>query len=397
MTTAYQVLAKVTLQHDYYTDGRCNDFDIVPNAATAAALQGLGIRWKMVDNVLLLLVKVKTNETVATENGKPYIDIPQGLKLTFYVDLVNANFVNFTNVPYQPQNTIFYFTNVYKTKIGSQYYINKQLPAFSNAGNYLIGNMVHDGANNVFEALKQPLSGGSHSTSDGNWWYKRDHQQYVGTDDAITITEGRLTVPVASAAIFDIDLFSMDPVTFDYTVAAGSTQHLEFADNQLAVPVATDGLLPGKYRVRINGADRFFLLDKDATYKRYFGIIELYHSFSNGNDLAWLDGSGKPKAIEYIIRFANRLVLWKYIVHSDEITGIEDTDKPGAFQEALLPHQFISVNPLPLKQQPVKTLQLLKNFAVVINKLPNPGPLNIGTYTDGSNNQYYCAEMYLNQ
>lgn len=53
MTTAYSILATVTLQHDYYANGRCADFDIVPSAETASALSGAGMLtkndWQLAD------------------------------------------------------------------------------------------------------------------------------------------------------------------------------------------------------------------------------------------------------------------------------------------------------------------------------------------------------------
>lgn len=389
MNTAYRILASVTLQHDYYTDGRCHDLEIVPSAATVAALKGAGIRTKMVDNVLLLLVKV--NET-----GKPFITLPQGLKLTFYLQLVNTNFVNFTNIPYQPGDTIFYFTNLYKHKIATTRYLDKPLPAYSNSNSYTIGTMVRDGANNVFEALK-PVSNGNHSTNDTNWWYKRAGQHYVHPGDTIVISDGRFEAQVMPARTFDISLFAMDNSTQQYDVPAGIPQHFEFAENQDRLEVDVKGIPPGKYRIMINGQEQYMFIDPAACYQRVSGVIELYNIFPSGSDFGWLDNNGKPKAGDYVIRFANRLVIWKYIVHSEQLTGVEDTDLPNAFTAAAQPLQFVSVNPLPMQQKTVKTIQLMKGSHIAAAKLANPSPLSIGTYTDGSNNTYYCAEMYLNQ
>ena len=123
----------------------------------------------------------------------------------------------------------------------------------------------------------------------------------------------------------------------------------------------------------------------------------MYNAFAAGSDAGWLDSGGKPKAMDFVIRFANRLTIWKYIVHNEQITGVEDTEIPNRFTAATAPLQFISINPIPMKQQAVKTIQLMKGAAVVTTKLPNPSPYFITTHTDGNNNTYYCSEMFLKQ
>jgi hypothetical protein len=49
-----------------------------------------------------------------------------------------------------------------------------------------------------------------------------------------------------------------------------------------------------------------------------------------------------------------------------------------------------------LKQQPIKTLQVMNGGTVLASRLANPPPERISTYIDGDGNKYFCAEMYLN-
>ncbi|MEO6834269.1 MAG: hypothetical protein ABI378_16220, partial [Chitinophagaceae bacterium] len=73
MTTSYAILATIALQHEYYADGRCPDFDITPTAATAKAMKGARILTKMLGNTLVLLVKVD-------DAGVVLVDIPTNLR-----------------------------------------------------------------------------------------------------------------------------------------------------------------------------------------------------------------------------------------------------------------------------------------------------------------------------
>jgi hypothetical protein len=50
---------------------------------------------------------------------------------------------------------------------------------------------------------------------------------------------------------------------------------------------------------------------------------------------------------------------------------------------------------MPLRQQPLKTIQLMKGATILASKLANPPPDRISTVEDGGNT-YFCAEMYLN-
>lgn len=386
MTTTYAILATVTLQHDYYADGRCNDFELVPSTETAAAMKGLFILTKTVGNTLLLLVKVN-------DEGATYVTLPADLKLSFYVELDNTNFVNYTNVPYGGSGSIFYFSNLYKTKVGSSLYLNKRVLNYSGATAYAIGDMVLSGGN-VFEAIK-PVSAGSHATSDSDYWFQRASEQYVHSGDALQLSDGVLRITTAPATVFDISVFGLNDATTNYDVLI-RTQKQIFTQNVSTITLNLQDLPPAQYKVAVNGVTQFVYIDKTASYARVFGILELYNRFPAADDFGLLDADGAPKGLDHVIRFPNRLAIWKYITRTTTVTAIENTATPGAFTAAALPKQFVSVAPLPLKQQPIKTLQVKSGATVLASRLANPPPDRIATYTDGDGNKYFCAEMYLN-
>jgi hypothetical protein len=384
MTTTYAILATVSLQHDYYADGRCPDFEMSPSAETAAALKGTTILTKTIGNSLILLVKMDGEET--------FLSLPADLKLTFYLQLTNPAFLNFSNVPYQP-GSAFYFTNLFGTGVGSNRYLNLRVPAFSNSRDYAIGDMVLDGGN-IYEAIK-PVAAGSQPTSATTFWQQRSSEQYVHHDDIIILSDGLLRVSVAAASVFDIGVFGLNTLTGAFDVAIGAPQQQKFSQNVSGIVVNLQDIAEGRYKVVVNGQEQYVYLDRAASYGRVFGVLELFNQTPTGADFDLITAS-KPTGTEFIIRFANRLAIWKYIMRTTQVTGVQMNAVPNAFIAGPQPKQFVSAMPLPLKQQPIKTLQVMNGGTVLASRLANPPPERIAIHTDGNGNKYFCAEMYLN-
>jgi len=384
MKVTYAILATVSLQHDYYADGRCPDFEITPSAVTAGMLKGLGILTKTVGNTLILLIKVK-------DDGSTFLQLPQDVKLTFYLQLVLTNFVNYTNLPFQ-SNAVFYLTNLYQNEQAGTLFLNRPVPAFSNATAYAIGSLAAAGGK-IYESVK-PVAPGDPAPGDAAFWYLRSGAQYVNDGDGLLLSDGNLKINTAPAKAFDISVFSLNAASADYGVPAWS-QRQSFPQDVAVITVNLD-LPPAKYRVVVNGTDHFVYVDKAATYARVSGILELYNPFPATDDFGWLDAAGVPKGTDYVIRFANRLAIWKYITRTTNVTTIENTAAPGTFAATPNPRQFVSLMPLPLQQTPLKTIQVKHNATVLGSRLANPPPERIATYTDPDGNTYYCAEMYVN-
>ena len=387
MTSTYSIFATISLLHDYYGDSRTPDFDIIPTQATASALKGAGMLTKQVNNQLILLVKVK-------DSGALNLELPVDLKLSFYLELRNPAFINFTNVNYQPGN-IFYFSNLPKTKLDSVLYLNNQIPLFNVADSYAIGDLVRDIAGDCFEVIK-PVAAGTHPTADTAFWRKRSNKQYVHSGDQLALSDGILKVETAPAKNFEITVAKLNPITLAYNIPVGSKQYQSFTQDVSSIGVDLKDCNPGKFKVTVNGQEHYCYHDKTASYQRVFGVIEIFNLFGPANDFGFVDASNVPKSLDLELRFANRLALWKYITHSPAITGIEIPTVPNAFTAGVQPGVFISSAPMLINEQPLKTLQLMKGATIVATKLPNPPPDRISTHKDGDGNQYYCAEMYLN-
>lgn len=383
MTISYDILATVTLLHDYYADKRCADFTLVPSAETAAALKGLSILTRTIGNTLILLVQVADDEST-------YLDLPNDLKLRFYLELENPGFMNYTHIDFQ-NKTLFYLSNRYHNKTEDLLYLNQPLPAFSNGTAYEIGDLILAGGE-VYEAIK-PVAAGSHAVTDAAFWYHRQGRSYVHTEDRLPLCDGVFQTAVAAATSFDIKVFAQNAATSDFDVLVREkVQSFEAPVTELTIDL-TD-LTPGKYRLVVNGTERFLYVDTAAAYARVFGVVELSNLFPPADDFGWRDATGKSKKLNYNIRFANRLAIWKYIT-STNVTLIENTAVPGQF-EAIASAQFVSTAPLPMQQTAIKTLQAKKGTTLLASRLANPPPDRIATYTDTDHNTWYCAEMYLN-
>lgn len=385
MTATYAILTTVTLQHDYYADGRCPDFELAPTAETAAVMKGLGILAKTVGNTLILLVQVKAD-------GSTYLPLPQGQKLSFYLELANSSFMNYTAVT-PGNNTVFYFTNLYHTQAGGTGYLNHPVPAFNAATAYGIGDTVQAGGS-VYEAVK-PVAPGSHAPGDAAFWHQRSGLQYVHSADLMPVTDGAYQMATAPAKVFDIQVFAWNSASGNFDARVMALQQ-NFHQDVSEITIPLQALRPARYRVLVNGASHVVYVDKTAVYRRVAGLLEIYHHFPPADDFGLVDGAGVPKGLDYVIRFPNRLAIWKYLTRTTNVTAVENTAVPGQFVAALQPRQFVSVVPLPLKQMPVKTLQVKNGAIVLASRLANPSPDRMATFTDGAGNTYFCAEMYLN-
>lgn len=386
MTTSYGILATISLQHEYYADGRCPDFDITPTAATAKALKGAGILTKMLGEALILLVKLN-------DAGAVLVDIPHNLRMSFYLKLNNASFVNYTNVPFQA-TSIFYCSNLPQTKVGTTLYLNENVPNYSNAKAYVIGDLVRAGATDIFEAIK-PMAAGTHTTTDANFWKKRSNNQYLHSGDLLDLNDGRLLLQTAPAKLFNIAVFGFNEGSKAFDIPVFQ-QEQRFIGEQATLNIDLVNLSPAKYKVDVNGEEHYCYVDGEASYTRVFGVVELFNIFEMPSDFSLLDAGKKPRGIEMVIRFANRLTKWKYILRSTLATGVEIPAIPGAFIDGTTDNVFVSKNPMALQQQVLKTIQLMNGPAILLNRLPNPQPDRMATDLDGDGNKYFCSEIYVN-
>jgi hypothetical protein len=87
----YRTLLEVRLQHLYYADHICHDLSIEPTADTQARLRKHRCAFKALPDGLRIWIAV-------TDQGAPYIGLPQELVLDFHLKLNNPNFALLTDL-----------------------------------------------------------------------------------------------------------------------------------------------------------------------------------------------------------------------------------------------------------------------------------------------------------
>ena len=87
----YVPLFVLELQHDYYFDLRCGDFQVVPTPATQQLLANFRCVLKPLPNGVRVLIQV-------TEQNIPFIAVPPDTVLCFQLRLQNAEFGLFTDL-----------------------------------------------------------------------------------------------------------------------------------------------------------------------------------------------------------------------------------------------------------------------------------------------------------
>lgn len=87
----YQPLFSLELRHDYYADGLCPDFDIVPTART----QQLLANYRCILRPYAYGVRVLTQ---VAGDGTAFITLPDSLRFDFELRLNNPDFVLFTDL-----------------------------------------------------------------------------------------------------------------------------------------------------------------------------------------------------------------------------------------------------------------------------------------------------------
>ena len=109
--TRVQKLCSIQFRHNYYNDGLCRDFTIEPTQATKLLLSNYRLILKQsAFGFTILADKDKTFEYF-----KKYRKQIQGQKLSFVLKTKNVRFINFSNLPFLPSNTIHYFNNLQGT------------------------------------------------------------------------------------------------------------------------------------------------------------------------------------------------------------------------------------------------------------------------------------------
>ena len=306
----------VDLLNEHYTNLQCRDFQVMASPETAQVLQNRQMLFKTIGNKLVVLVKVQTE---AGNEDKPVVPMDANTKFLFYMNLKQPLFTTITNLDTDSLrlNQRYYFTNLYQNKTGTSLHLSKKIADYDNAVTYNPGDLADDGGGTVYECIQRTTGG--HNTSDSDFWFPRETEQYVSSGDMITcIANINRFTTTAAATKFAIQVFGLNTATNQYTLPVAITKNTATSDVATKeVQVDLSELSPGRYKVQINTDVFDVFVDDTVIYRNIFGIIELFNHLPASSDFSLLDTNGKVKDtlvggnlqwLRYQIRFANRLV-----------------------------------------------------------------------------------------
>jgi hypothetical protein len=291
-------------------------------------------------------------------------------------------------------------------------------PKFTDVNSYAVFDKIRNDADEVFEYYVKTISGAH--TENEKYWFNRGINAYATANDMYSFISRVPTFTAKIAATsFLIKVFAFNAATrlFDTEVV--------LADNNIKagnipvkqVQVNLQNLADGRYIIKINGDDYengtdangnpipFFLSD-EVVYKNHLGVIEIYNSLNPASSFALLaaDGkvkdeivAGKPVWLNYVIKFANKLATWKYIVRAGGVKSVKDAVPGIVFNKTTIDQQdiFESNRPIILSEKP-SAFDLLLTNAVSSQPPPAPNPdPQINGIISRTNTDYYCT-IYLN-
>lgn len=399
----YSHLFSVELLHKFTTDNKCNDFTIVPSAATARLLNDYRIIVKQNENVLHTLIQLDPAGLASTPPvQKPFIVPAEGLQLTFYMTLNNPLFFNYTSLAAANNNgNIYYFTNRNANSSNNKNFLSASL-GFT-AGVYSLEDLVISGSS-VYESL---INSNSDNPAVITSWrqvmYPNPANSAQNIPDPNRFMSQRDLIQWMPAISTQSLLSAIPVINVQITDHTGSTITLPpvfNTENLMSFTLNLSSLQKGKYKLQINDGSepRFIYLDDELSNAQIFGVIDIFvestlaaHYLILNQDPAHKDELLSPT---YSIYFLNRATIWKYILlRSDGTINITDSSNIYKFSQPLphtSPTTILSDFSIPLNEAPVGSLILDGKSP------PSATPYRLSYNTADSNDTHYFSEIYLN-
>lgn len=382
--TKYGILFTVELLHKYFADGNCDDFTITASQRTQSFMNGNKILARQYDNKLYAGLP-------ADAANKPVDALPANMQLTFFFQLNNPLFFNYTNLPFTYKSgKLYYFTNRNNNSANNKNFLSQPL-VYDNAKTYAPGDVVTDGAGLVFQSIKSG-SGIAPSLANSDNWAVVDKNQYTSEADAVqwmpSISTYSFSTPQTAVLV---DVFGYNTATHDYTVNVLSVQK-GFTTAMLSYTLDLSALQPGKYRLVVNGAEQLVYINDELTGRQVFAVVEIFNDVTLAANYQFLKGTGEFASPEYSIYYLNRYTIWKYVLASGAAGTVTDPLGNYSFAPPVAGNVF-SLKPIPLSEQALKfSLQV---NAVTHAPIANASPQRLIKYKPAADT-YSCSEIFLN-
>ena len=344
----YKKMIGLQVLNSYYSALKSNDFSFIPEQTSYYTAARMGIKLKPAGSGFHLFAEVENDEKLA----KNYTGSP--VKMAFFMKLNNPFFVNFTDLPLQQDpEKIYYFSNqaVNKRKV------------FGLEKDFLLLNQnEYTSASDLIKTTKSNYN----YVLDGNTGSKTANLVALDNDQTVTSKESG---PVDGHYNFSFQL---------------------------------SGLPAGRYRLEIDGGevDRFYYAHELSATK-YYAVVELFSQV--GADYAYFGNDNKLNAKEYCIAFKHRTTRWRYkVINRNGLDmaapQIRESETPWEFTD-VGDNVFVSNQPIPLKEMPVKGITLYGDkddgSSVLIADLPNPGIVMVKPDPGDPSTVYSDVYVYL--
>jgi hypothetical protein len=387
----YGILFTLELLHKYFTSQLCNDFSIIPSLQTQRILNGNRIIVKQYDNTLYAGIQMAPGS-----NPPPFIIPPAAMQLTFFLQLRNNLFLNYTNMPNAlPSNRIYYFTNRNSNAANSKNFLSLPLQ-YTNATQYSPGDLATDPSGTVYQSILTG-QGNAPSAATSNYWMPVDKNQYFSPADALTWMPSISTYTFSSPqSSMTVDVYGYNIATKDYTSHIISS-NTSFQSLLPSYTLDLSTLSPGKYNLSINGGPlQPIYINDELNGNLPFAVIDICNDSSITAPYALLSSTNKLNSPLYSIYFLNRYSIWKYILTTPETGTI--TDNANVYKFTPTPANIIySLQPIPLTEQ-FLPLSLTIGTHLPYNPIACPSPERLVNYQPNppSGDVYNCSEIYLN-
>lgn len=381
----YGILFSLELLHKYFNNQACADFIIRPSAQTTRVLNGHKIIAKQYLHQLYAGLQIDSTNTPVPLPG-------EGTQLTFFMQLNSPLFFNYTNLPISfPSGKIYYFTNRNNNTANGKNFLSDKILPYNSATAYAPGDVALDGSGNVFEAIRSSNSGSPFDLTHTDHWMQVDASRYVSEADALqwlpAISSLSFSSPQSAAAI---QVQGYDTAAGDYTqVVLNNT--INFPNPVTAFQLDLSTLIPGKYKLTVNGADKWIYLNDELSSTSAFAVIDIFNESSLPANNKLLDGSSHLLSPLYTIHFLNRATIWKYVLASGATGSVNDND--SVFQFVNPGRTIFSASPIPLTEKPLdfKLTIGAQDYTPIACASPHRF---VNQVQNGDT--YYCSEIFLN-
>jgi hypothetical protein len=384
-------LFRIDLLHSFYADQSCPDFVVAPSAQTLKIMNGHKIITKQYNNQFF--ANVQTDGS-----GKSMTAMEEGMQLTFFLQLKNPVFFNYTNLPFTSSpGKIYYFTNRNNNNANKKNFISAAITAYKKSTMYHPGDIVSK-SGTIFRAILTNKV----APPDKNSWMMVDANQYMSEADALTWLPSLSTYTFDTAqTIADIEVRGFDAENNPIT---SLSKTITFLNPVLSFDLDLSSLKPGKYNLKVNAdTDQWIYINDELKTTGAFAVIDIFNE--NNLDPLFLlqDKNDFLLSPVYSIYFLNRATIWKYVLmNSYKNLGIVDAGEPSVYSfKTTASNTIVSASPIPMSEVPL-TFTLTANNAgdipVTFSSIACASPERLVSYQFAPplEDLFGCSEIYLN-